>query len=791
MQSKMEAYFQSTSDPHFFEGIQIKLAEHQRNLKQHRQEFIEHEKRMQTLGSQSFEEQDIDDSAPHLHHYDTGYGKLLLFFLQNICEGHNLTMKNFLREQPNNTKSFNLVRVVSDYTSEIERNFSIHVPRYFARKQNEQSQQNEKRTKIVANLKSNPHFEKEEIFVTKKLLPLSIQLFRSLNEFCNGAPENQRVVLQAKIFKPINSLLGNLHEIVDPETTKLKLSIFELLNSLVEGLFPEKESERNWIPRVLLRKLDFSNIKDTLLNAYHGSQKEFNILSQSNEDREDLIELCASIVIFLKTLGEFDNEDSTSSKVKSILLEQELSNLIHKQIRSIEIINEVNELERVYFRVPDICHNLEPKTQQQLLVSVKRDSPTDKIEDFVHKSRNITFEIEHQTHVRNTKYFSWIASLSYRWRLILQIDTFLINLLMIIFYITISPQPGNDGTYPVLPDNGWLLPLLYVLAALHVFFSFLINISFFWSWGPIIVFTKVKAYEEDKNKIEFALKARGEIVPPDSELKKKIVKYIYPIGYLFSDAWVIYHLIYLIASILGLFWFPIYSFHLLDVSIRSPQSRNVLKSITLNGSTLLLTAWAGLVVIYLYTIFSFWFFSSDYGANSSVPTSLLCNNLFQCFLSNIRWGVVNNGGGIGDNLAALPFADGGHYAGRFIFDVTFYFLIIIIFLNVIFGIILNTFAQLRSDRDAIDEDIRSNCFICSMKSDLFDRQALGFAHHIKYDHNMWNYLYFFIHLNNKDKDEYTAAEEYIYEQRQKGKNEFFPIGRAISIQKSGDDNGDS
>lgn len=56
---------------------------------------------------------------------------------------------------------------------------------------------------------------------------------------------------------------------------------------------------------------------------------------------------------------------------------------------------------------------------------------------------------------------------------------------------------------------------------------------------------------------------------------------------------------------------------------------------------------------------------------------------------------------------------------------------------------------------------------------------------------MWNYLYFFIHLNNKDKDEYTAAEEYIYEQRQKGKIEFFPIGRAISIQKSGDDNGDS
>jgi hypothetical protein len=32
------------------------------------------------------------------------------------------------------------------------------------------------------------------------------------------------------------------------------------------------------------------------------------------------------------------------------------------------------------------------------------------------------------------------------------------------------------------------------------------------------------------------------------------------------------------------------------------------------------------------------------------------------------------------------------------------------------------------------------------------------------DHNMWNYLYMFVYLEQKDKDEYTAAEEYIAEQ---------------------------
>lgn len=90
--------------------------------------------------------------------------------------------------------------------------------------------------------------------------------------------------------------------------------------------------------------------------------------------------------------------------------------------------------------------------------------------------------------------------------------------------------------------------------------------------------------------------------------------------------------------------------------------------------------------------------------------------------------------------------------------------------------------------------MRSKCFICGIDSDTFQRQALGFKHHIKHDHNMWSYLYFFIYLDEKDQDEYTFIEEYVAEkvrksqllivtffQRKAGENDYFPIAKAICL----------
>ena len=38
----------------------------------------------------------------------------------------------------------------------------------------------------------------------------------------------------------------------------------------------------------------------------------------------------------------------------------------------------------------------------------------------------------------------------------------------------------------------------------------------------------------------------------------------------------------------------------------------------------------------------------------------------------------------------------------------------------------------------------------------------GFDHHVRQEHNMWSYIFFFIHLNGTKVNDYTALEMYVY-----------------------------
>ncbi len=40
----------------------------------------------------------------------------------------------------------------------------------------------------------------------------------------------------------------------------------------------------------------------------------------------------------------------------------------------------------------------------------------------------------------------------------------------------------------------------------------------------------------------------------------------------------------------------------------------------------------------------------------------------------------------------------------------------------------------------------------------------GFDHHIQHDHNMWNYIYYSIYLNQIDVSDHNAIEQYVFRQ---------------------------
>lgn len=97
-----------------------------------------------------------------------------------------------------------------------------------------------------------------------------------------------------------------------------------------------------------------------------------------------------------------------------------------------------------------------------------------------------------------------------------------------------------------------------------------------------------------------------------------------------------------------------------------------------------------------------------------------------------------------------------------IYDMLFFFVVIIIVLNLIFGVIIDTFADLRSEKQQKEEILRNTCFTCGLDRSQFDNKTVSFEDHINHEHNMWHYLYFVVLVRVKDPTEFSGPESYVY-----------------------------
>lgn len=73
---------------------------------------------------------------------------------------------------------------------------------------------------------------------------------------------------------------------------------------------------------------------------------------------------------------------------------------------------------------------------------------------------------------------------------------------------------------------------------------------------------------------------------------------------------------------------------------------------------------------------------------------------------------------------------------RVVYDMLFYFVVIVIILNLIFGVIIDTFADLRSEKQQNEEILKNTCFICGLQRSAFDNKTISFEEHIRSEHNV-------------------------------------------------------
>lgn len=56
------------------------------------------------------------------------------------------------------------------------------------------------------------------------------------------------------------------------------------------------------------------------------------------------------------------------------------------------------------------------------------------------------------------------------------------------------------------------------------------------------------------------------------------------------------------------------------------------------------------------------------------------------------------------------------------------------------------------------------CFVCGIEMEKLDKSSdsdKGFEFHIKYEHYMWNYIFYRAYLEFKDSTEYDGNESYV------------------------------
>ncbi|KIH60249.1 transporter, cation channel family protein [Ancylostoma duodenale] len=295
-----------------------------------------------------------------------------------------------------------------------------------------------------------------------------------------------------------------------------------------------------------------------------------------------------------------------------------------------------------------------------------------------------------------------------------------------------------------------------------------------------------------------------------------------------SDGELHYHLVYLVVCFLGLFVHPmLYCLLLFDIVASEETLRNVISSVTKNWQSIILTGLLALILIYIFSIIGYSFFQKDFirevdrlepeppvtvfvkdpnpetcasDGECPPPAPVVveekkegdgedkiasCETLRMCIITTLNWG-LRNGGGIGDVLRNVAPEENLFYY-RIIYDLSFYVVLIVIVLNLVFGVIVDTFGDLRTEKNDKEDVLKNSCFICGLERGKFDNRSVTFEDHQAQEHNLWHYLYFIVWLQIKDETEFTGPESYVAQCIKDRKLDWFPRMQAISLQDGDSD----
>ncbi|XP_053492342.1 inositol 1,4,5-trisphosphate receptor type 1 isoform X1 [Ictalurus furcatus] len=704
----------------------------------------------------------------------------ILRFLQLLCENHNRDLQNFLRCQ-NNKNNYNLVCETLQFLDCICGSTTGGLG--------------------LLGLYINQHN-----------VALINQTVESLTEYCQGPCHDNQNCIATHESNGIDIIIALILNDINPLGRKridlvleLKNNASKLLLAIMESRHDSENAER------ILYNMRPKELVEVIKKAYQQGETDFD------DDEENAEEHAASPRNVGHNIYILAHQLSRHNKELQVLLkptgEDQAVEFYTEHTAQIEIVRQDRTMEQIVFPVPHICSFLTNESKLRVYYSTERDEQGSKINDFFLRADDLYSEMRWQKKLRAQPVLYWCSRNMSFWSNVSFNLAVLINVLVAFFYPLESVSDSHlEPSVSLLLWGCVLGSLVFVLlcpspnAVRVLVISFVLRLGF--SLGLHHMLSLLGAFNVC-NKIVFLMSFVGN-------------RGTFTRGYraMVMDREFLFHLLYLLICTLGLCGHVFfYSLLLFDLVNREETLLNVIKSVTRNGRSIVLTAVLGLILVYLFSIVGYIFFKDDFilevdrisnatleeGVNQassflsdgscvlenetclSVSTEeddveRACDSLWMCMITVLSHG-LRSGGGVGDVLRK-PSKEEPLFAARVIYDLLFFFLVIIIVLNLIFGVIIDTFADLRSEKQRKEEVLKTTCFICGLERDKFDNKTVTFEEHIKEEHNLWHYLYFIVLVRVKDSTEYTGPESYVAQMIKEHNLDWFPRMRAMSLVSS-------
>ena len=757
--------------------------------------------------------------------------KKIFKFLQCLCEGHHQNLQNLMREQidPNDQKytmNIDFVSKSSGYFGAFVKyirpevvglgdmilNFLIEVVQG-PNKPNQMKLADAKIIDYVRDLMSE--FEIEQTyelrgFVTPeqkleptKIIKKAVKLLISMLEANKnkellqymGANLDQRWFHQTLTQEFVSFMLSQGIE----EWQLEKMEIKELMDRINVALFsgPILDAFQVYFLVILLDMQSAEEEQDEENTAF---PKGTSIISKRNSS--------------MGGMGLMREKPKKRKTMEVKLQHRRLETLAIEFFKintgQIQILFRDGELLNIRSPIHPTCRSLDDEAKRKVLEELNRTTAKDKVTDLLNKAPKMFELIDHLADLSNMKVLGISRIFSNKTLQLSKIATFSITLainFIVFYYFKKKVSKGSSIEDPRIDSNHWSLVTLSYLHVLGMLIQLLVwiivrlQIVLQDGWRDAFQHYRQLAgskgvgsdlikqlsfrdrslakttYEERVSLLEAAHRMLG-----NNFSIPKVEYLLRTVEILVSNFELRYILLNLTLSgyaaftrqpfFYGVLLFEIvYFFQILQL---------IMKAIAYNAVQILLTATLGSIIVYIFTVIGFEYFPQDFFMSDVGTGENLCSSVVQCFFHILSLGPRSTGS-IGDLMSRISYSTANKYFLRLFYDFAIWAVVNTIILNLIFGIIIDRFAEMRGKEKAIAKDLKTICSVCSLNRALFDKVINGFETHTEQEHNVWHYVYFLYTLTYKDKTEHDGIESYISDCLQRDDISWMPILRSMSV----------